>query len=114
MKNLLTIFENSAEAIALLSDHLEKIGLKMERSFDMRIQQNGNIACSCLHHGTKECDCQIIVLLIYGTLDGPDSVVAHSRDGRTVFSIAAGPGKPQDADLMKIFQNIRVAGQLSR
>jgi len=114
MKNLLTIFENSTEAITLLSDHLEKIGLKMERSFDMRIQQNDNNACSCPHHGTKKCDCQIVVLLIYGNMAGPDTVVAHSRDGRTVFNLATGPQKPQDAELRNIFQNIRIAEQFSR
>ncbi len=109
MKNLLTIFENSAEAIALLSEHLKKIGLKMERSFDLRIQQNDNIACSCPHHGTKRCDCQIVVLLIYGNLAGPDTVVAHSRDGKTVFNLATGPEKPQSVELENIFQSMKIS-----
>jgi hypothetical protein len=114
MKNLLTINENSTEAIALLSDRLDKLGLKMERSFDLRIQQNENVECSCPHHGTIQCDCQIVVLLIYGKADGPDTIVAHSRDGRTVFSLEARPERIQTLDLVNIFHNLKIAEELTR
>ena len=114
MKNLLTIFENSTEAIALLSNQLDKLGLKMERSFDLRLQQNENIDCGCPHHGTVQCDCQIVVLLIYGNMDGPDTVVAHSRDGRTGFSLEARPEKIQTLDLVNIFHNLKNSEELSR
>jgi len=114
MKNLLTIFENSAEAIALLSNRLDKLGLKMERSFDLRLQQNENIECSCPYHGTIRCDCQIVVLLIYGNSDGPDTIIAHSRDGRTVFSLETRPEKIQTLDLVSIFHNLKITEELSR
>lgn len=114
MKNLLTIFENSAEAIALLSNRLDKLGLRMERSFDLRLQQSENVECSCPYHGTIHCDCQIVVLLIYGKTDGPDTIVAHSRDGRTVFSLEARPERIQTLDLVNIFHNLKNAEELSR
>ena len=114
MKNLLTINENSTEAIALLSDRLDKLGLKMERSFDLQLQQNGFPECSCPYHGTVQCDCQIVVLLIYGKADGPDTIVAHSRDGRTVFSLEARLERIQTLDLVNIFQNLKKAEELLR
>ena len=114
MKNLLTIFENSMEAITLLSDRLDKLGLKTERSFDLRLQQDENITCSCPHHGTIQCDCQIVVLLVYGISDGPDTIVAHSRDGKTVFSLETRPEKIQTLDLVNIFHKLKISEELSR
>jgi hypothetical protein len=114
MKRILTIFENSADAIDLLTAKLNHLGLKMERSFDLSFHEEENIACNCPHHGTNECDCQIVVLLIYVNVNGPDTVIAHSRDGRTTFSLVTRPDEPQQIDLINIFQNAENAVDLPR
>lgn len=114
MKFLLTVSENSAVAIDKIAEILNDHGLKMERSFDMRLHPDESIPCSCPHHGTSKCDCQIVVLLIYGNIGGPETVVAHSRDGRTVFSLATRPDAPQQVELIHIFHNIGNVIELPR
>lgn len=114
MKYLLTIYKNNPEAVDLFSEMIEDQGLKAETSFDKRIQEDDNITCSCPHHGTSKCDCQIVVLLIYGNSEGPGTVVAHSRDGRTVFSLAVELEEPQAATIYSILEKIKITAQLPR
>lgn len=108
MKNILTISKNSETSLALVAKLLFENGLQMERSFDLRIAQDADIVCSCPHHGTKLCDCQIVVLLIYGGTNNPDTVVAHSQDGRTHFSLVNNPEHSKSSNLINIFRKMNL------
>jgi len=48
-------------AIAALAWH----GLYAVRSFDLRSALDAHGGCECPHHGTAQCNCQFVVLLIY-------------------------------------------------
>ena len=108
IKNIMTISKNSETSLALVAKLLFENGLQMERSFDLRIAQDADIVCSCPHHGTTLCDCQIVVLLIYGSKKGPETVVAHSQDGRTHFSLVKKPGNSESSNLINIFQKMNL------
>ena len=57
------------------------------RSFDLRSALAAREAapweCECPHHGTTQCACQFVVLLVYGLAAEPVTLTAHSRDDRT-------------------------------
>ena len=58
---------------------LERQGLDVVRSFDLRSSSQAWPGCLCQHHGTADCQCQYVVLLVYN---------------RRVFLEAAPPAPP--------------------
>ena len=62
------------------------------RTFDLRDTRDREAACTCPHHGTAQCDCQMVVILVYGEDDRPASVVVHGHDGQTWFSLVESHG----------------------
>lgn len=90
--NSLGTFNQPSEAsIPLLLEKIALQGYHVERSFDLRAAREAHVGCTCPHHGTEKCDCQIVVLLIYGQEERPVTLVAHGRDGRTRFALVNHP-----------------------
>lgn len=85
-----------------LSHKLAAAGLRVTRSFDLQSARQAlrdPQGCPCPHHGTADCTCQYVVLLVDGGASAPLTLVAHGHDGRTHLSMdgpaasAAGAGK---------------------
>ena len=64
---------------------LEESGLQVVRSFDLGVARSVHVNCACPHHGTEQCDCQLVVLLIYHQQNPPSTLVIHGHDGRVNF-----------------------------
>jgi hypothetical protein len=67
--------------------------LDVIRSFELQLARANQELCSCRYHGTELCDCQMIVLLIYGVQDIPVTLVCHGHDGWTHLSLVDNPGQ---------------------
>lgn len=57
------------------------------QTFDLHDVRLGHDTCPCPHHGTSQCDCQMIVLLVYGDEAEPITLILHGNDGRTWLSL---------------------------
>ena len=88
-------------AIDWVVQRIGNAGLQVVRTFDLHVarckQGDTHANCPCPHHGTEQCDCQMVVLLVYGS-DGhtssehqPVSIVAHGYSGQTWFSVGDTP-----------------------
>jgi hypothetical protein len=62
---------------------LTRRGFYVVRSFDLRSALTADLACDCPHHGTAQCTCQFVVLLVYGTAAEPAVLTVHCRDDQT-------------------------------
>jgi len=104
----LAIFDTSHEAaISWINQQLISIGLIVKPSFDLKTAKSAHTDCACPHHGTVQCDCQIVVLLVFGENEGPISLVVHSQDGRTNLSMTLTSGDGRDDGLTgKIFHTL--------
>jgi pyruvate/oxaloacetate carboxyltransferase len=71
---------------------INRAGLYAIRTFDLHDTRDRETACSCPHHGTAQCDCQMVVILVYGEDDRPASVVVHGHNGQTWFSLVESLG----------------------
>jgi hypothetical protein len=91
MSELLTIESDCAEAVHRAKESLEKAGLRVANSFDLQSARTAAYPCACPHHGTADCDCQMVVLLVYGSDGGPATLVAHGHDGQTWLSLVETP-----------------------
>ncbi len=87
----LVLRRDCGEAVRWVSDHLTGAGLQVVQTFDLHAARLDHGHCSCPHHGTEQCDCQMVVLLVYDNGFPPASVVAHSRDGQTWFTLVDSP-----------------------
>ncbi len=80
---------------------LDGAGLKVVRSFDFHASRSAmdNFGCDCPYHGTRDCDCQVVVLLVYGDNGTPATLLIHGRDQKTNFSLVNTPQNPVEPGL---------------
>lgn len=87
----LVLRKECAEAVRWISDQLIQSGLQVVQTFNLNTARLDHSLCSCPHHGTEQCDCQMVVLLVFGNGFPPASVVAHGHDGQTWFMLVDSP-----------------------
>ena len=79
------------EAVAEVMQQLVSTNLQVLRTFNFQVSQTAFQQCSCPNHGTEQCDCQMVVLLVYCDKLPPISLVAHGHDGKTWFTLVDSP-----------------------
>ena len=110
---------SSDEAITWFTRHASRAGLRVVRTFDLQTARHDLADCPCPHHGTEHCDCQMAVLLVYGGYSRPVSMIAHSYDGKTRFSMVDNPQQRADPNLERSIrqafsiENIPPPGQVN-
>ena len=83
---------NGETAARAATQTLLRHGLRVVRSFDLHSALASHADCECPHHGTEQCTCQFVVLLVYdgeptGLGRAPVVVTTHSRDGQAEVEI---------------------------
>mgnify|MGYP000878736552 CR=1 FL=1 len=79
------------EAVAEVKQQLISAELQVVWTFDIKSSQAALTQCICTNHGTEQCDCQMVIMLIYQDKLRPTSLVAHEQDGNTWFAIVDTP-----------------------
>lgn len=80
-------------ALQMIKRKLARAGLRALQTFDLHVARLAQHACACPHHGTEQCDCQMIILLVYGSAEEPVTLILHGKDGQTWLSIADSPSQ---------------------
>ncbi|MBI1794175.1 MAG: hypothetical protein HYR70_08275 [Chloroflexi bacterium] len=100
MNSLLPFFSTNRpydEVLSWLKQQLSHAGLRVMQTFDLRLTASLKLGnCACPHHGTDTCDCQMIVLLIYGNAPEPATLILHGNDGLSWLSLIDRPGQQAD------------------
>jgi hypothetical protein len=102
----LSIDSSCDQALQMTKKQLSQAGLWTVQTFNLNTARLGPHSCSCPNHGTDECDCQMIVLLVYGEVAEPATLILHGNNGKTWISLADTALQAVDAKLMT---NIRQA-----
>lgn len=103
---LITLHTKWETAIAQAVQFLEESGFQVIRSFDLRVARSVHVDCPCPHHGTNQCDCQMVVLLVYQQENPPVTLVAHGHDGHTSIILVETPQHSLD---LQVEESIRYA-----
>jgi hypothetical protein len=90
MSPFLTVNLTCDRTLPWVSQQLLKVGLRSVQTFDLHIARTALHGCECPHHGTDQCDCQMVVLLVYGATNGPVTLILHGNNGQTWLSIPNG------------------------
>jgi len=118
---------NGETAAQATTEALTRRGFRIIRSFDLRSAMAAHAGCECPHHGTAQCTCQFVVLLVYGdpstreafgsaqdrvSGDAPVVVTAHSRDVQAQVQIVRPTGMLRDLKAVRDDANSRPDARL--
>lgn len=107
MTQLLVLESPCDAAVTQITQALTGRGLRTIHSFNLHSALTTQTACPCPHHGTNPCDCQMVVMLVYGTADSPATLVAHGHNGRTWLILIDTPEQHPSPDLTQaIFETL--------
>ena len=93
------------KSLVWLKDRLATANLRVVETFDLNTARHSLEDCSCLHHGTDKCDCQLVVLLVYATGAEPVTLILHANDGQTWLSLVERPGQQPSKEAVKAIQS---------
>jgi hypothetical protein len=83
----LSVNQPCDETLQWAKKRLSQAHLRAIQTFDLQTARSGLHDCSCPNHGTNECDCQMVILLVYGKSAEPIALILHGNDGQTWLSI---------------------------
>lgn len=98
--SFLTVDLSCDMALQVATKKLSQCGLRALQTFDLHTARHIQQDCPCPNHGTADCDCQMIVLMVYGEMPEPATLILHGSDGQTRFSIADDPSQRADRKLV--------------
>ena len=87
----LSVNQPCNEALEWAKNQLLQAGLRPIQTFDLHTARLAMHDCTCPNPGTEECDCQMVVLLVYGKAADPATLILHGNDGKTWVSIEDNP-----------------------
>lgn len=109
------IVEQSCEAaIDWVIRQMERAGLQVVRTFDLHNARHTHASCPCPHHGAEQCDCQMVVLMVYSGSRQPVSMLAHGYNGQTWFSLVDTPQQRADPHLETAIRHALVSHMTGR
>ena len=91
-------------ALQMAKRKLSLAGLRALQTFNLHAARLALHDCPCPNHGTKACDCQMVILMVYGETADPVTLILHGNDGQTWFSMADNPSQRADKTLIASIQ----------
>ena len=96
----LSIESSCEQALQATKTKLSQASLSIVQTFNLNTARLGLHDCCCPNHGTEACDCQMVVLLVYGEAPEPATLILHGNDGQTWMSIADSSSQRGDPELV--------------
>jgi hypothetical protein len=100
--HLLTIKADSHVVVGVVTDALKQAGLEVVQSFDLQVAKAAHSHCTCPHHGSELCACQMIMLLVYDSALEPVTLVAHGKDENTHLGLIDKTGTEHSTHLVNL------------
>lgn len=82
----LTLNETSEKVQAWVSAELTSAGFRVVPTFNLKIARLAHPDCP--YHGTDDCNCQMVVLLVYDEQGDPATLVIHGQKDQAWLSLA--------------------------
>ncbi len=76
------------QVLTWVEQQLTSADFRIIQTFDLQVARLAHPDCACPHHGTSECNCQMVVLLVYRKQEEPATLVVHGQEDRSWISLA--------------------------
>ena len=96
--------KNCDEAVIWAVQELEATGFQIIKTFDLQVDRHFHLDCSCLYHGAVQCDCQMVVLLVYQVDNPPATLLIRGSDEISSFFLV---NTPQQSIVPAMERNIQ-------
>ena len=87
LTSILTLHQPAETTVAWTTQRLMAHCFRVERTFDLNAARMAQVDCLCPYHGTSDCTCQMVVLLVHSQKAQPVTIVVHGHDGQTSLSL---------------------------
>ena len=84
----LVLNQTCEQVLTWINEKLTHASFRVVRTFDLHVARLAHPNCLCPQHGTDDCNCQMIVVLVYGKQGDPVTLVIHGQEGITSLSLA--------------------------
>ncbi len=102
----LTLDQSCETVLQWTNQQLTRTGLRSLQTFNLNNALAGASGCICPHHGTDQCDCQMVILFIYGQSGEPVTLILHGNHGQTWLSFAEAPTVRPNSSLANSIQQL--------
>ena len=106
----LAVPEDCSRVLQWTVEQLTEAGLSTVQTFDLNTARAGTGDCLCQAHGTRACDCQMVILFVYEPPGEPVALILHGSQGQTWLSFPETPGAGGNTKLAKSIQGQLEAG----
>ena len=89
-----------------VNQQLTDAGFRVVQTFDLQVARLAHPDCPCPHHGTNNCNCQMVVLLVYQKRGDPVTLVIHGQDNRSWLSLANPTGQRSNQHLEMLVRRV--------
>lgn len=93
--SIMTLRQSVEATISWAMQKLLALGFQVERTFDLQVARLAHADCPCPYHGTKDCNCQMIILIVHSEAQF-GTVVAHGQDEHTSLALVTGTNQSID------------------
>ena len=104
LNTFLTVMCSCDEAAHWIVQRLLQADLRAMQTFDLHSARLTFQDCPCPYHGANQCDCQMIILLVYSTALEPATLILHGNTGQTWISLAENPNQQMDGKIVSDIQ----------
>lgn len=98
----ITLNKSFGEMLAWTTRQLNSNGLRIEQTFDLQVARLSHVGYLCPTHGTSHCDCQMIVILVYGLGSEPLTLILYGNDGQNHITVINPDRKKTDNKLDEV------------
>ena len=84
----LVVDQNYDQVLRSVKEKLTGAGFRVVQTFNLQIARQAHLDCPCPNHGTTDCSCQMVILLVYGRQEDPATLILHSQDETTCLSLS--------------------------
>ena len=95
----LVLDQTCEQALTWINGKLTHVGFRVVQTFDLHVARLAHSDCPCPHHGTGDCNCQMVVILVYQKKGDPVTLVIHGQDDRTWLSLVNPTGQRTNQQL---------------
>jgi hypothetical protein len=84
------VLEKTCDQALYWANHeLHSAGFRVVQTFDLQVARLAHPDCTYPHHGEAECNCQMVVLLVYRKQEDPATLIIHGQENKSWISLAA-------------------------